>query len=145
MFAALHEAEQALEYGEIPIGAVVVNNNRIIGRGFNRQESFKDPTAHAEMIAISAAANTLKNKNLSGCDIYVSIEPCTMCAGAIVLSKINALYFGAFEPKTGACGSVFNYIEDSKNNHSVKVYSGIYATESEKLIKHFFTNKREIN
>lgn len=143
MFAALQEAENALENEEVPIGAVVVFENKIIGRGFNQTETLKDPTAHAEMIAITAAANFLKDKFLDKCDLYVTVEPCVMCTGAILISRIKNLYFGAFEPKFGACGSVFNLIESGHYNHKPKVYSGIYSAEAEGLMKSYFKSKRK--
>ena len=143
MFAALQEAEYALEKEEVPIGAVVVFENKIIGRGHNQTETLKDPTAHAEMIAITAASNFVKRKFLDECDLYVTVEPCIMCAGAIILSRIKNLYFGAFEPKFGACGSVHNLVENNSYNHEPKVYSGIYSNEAESLLKSYFKSKRK--
>lgn len=142
MYAALAEAEKALAHDEIPIGAVVVKSDKIIGKGFNQVQLLKDPTAHAEMLAITAAANHLQSGNLSGCELYVSLEPCSMCAGAIINAKISKLFFSAFEPKYGACGSVFNLVESNLLNHKVEVYSGIYEEESKKLLKDFFENLR---
>jgi len=144
MFSALTEAEKALELDEIPVGAVVVHSNRIIGRAYNQVELLKDPTAHAEMIAITSASNHLKTKFLDDCDIYVTIEPCVMCAGAILLSRFRNVYFGTFEPKFGAAGSLYNLLEDSKYNHTLKVFSGIYAEESKNLIQNYFRKKRNI-
>lgn len=143
MFAALAEAEKALENDDVPIGAVVVHDNKIIGRGFNQTELLKDPTAHAEMIAITAASNHLQKKFLDECDLYVTVEPCAMCAGAIMLSRIKNLYFAAFEPKFGACGSVFNLPGQGKYNHKVNVFSGIYETESKSLLETFFRKIRK--
>ncbi|MGD8781001.1 MAG: nucleoside deaminase [Ignavibacteria bacterium] len=143
MFAALQEAEQALEKEEVPIGAIVVFENKIIGRGFNQTETLKDPTAHAEMIAITAASNYLKTKFLENCDLYVTAEPCIMCAGAILLSRIKNLYFGVFEPKFGACGSIYNLVENNKYNHKPNVYSGIYSAEAENLLRSYFNSKRK--
>lgn len=145
MFSALQEAEKALEHDEVPIGAVIVHNNRIIGRGFNQTERLNDPTAHAEMIAITAAANYLKSKVLEECDLYITVEPCVMCAGAILLSKIRSIYFGTFEPKFGACGSLFNIIESGKYNHKPNQYSGIYSDESKSLLENYFRKKRSNN
>lgn len=142
MYAALEEAEKALDKNEVPIGAVVVYNNRIIGRGFNQVELLKDTTAHAEMLAITAASNHLQTKYLTECDLYVTVEPCIMCSGAIMLSRLRSVYFGAFEPKFGAVGSLFNLIEQNKYNHNVKVFSGVYSQESQSLLKSFFDNKR---
>ena len=142
MFAALQEAEKALEINEVPIGAVVVYKNKIIGRGFNQTEMLKDSTAHAEMLAITAAENHLQSKFLDECDLYVTVEPCVMCTGAVLLSRIRSLYFGTFEPKFGACGSLFNIVDSKKYNHKVNVYSGIYAEESKNLLEQFFKLKR---
>ena len=140
MFAALQEAENALEENEVPVGAVVVKENKIIGRGYNQVERLKDATAHAEMIAITAAANHLGNWRLNECSIYVTLEPCIMCTGALLASRIKELFFSTFDPKFGACGSVYNLAEDGKTNHKIKVYSGIYAEESKKLLEEFFNN-----
>jgi len=118
MFAALQEAEKALEENEVPIGAVVVKDNRIIGRGYNQVERLKDATAHAEMIALTAAANHISNWRLSECSIYVTLEPCIMCTGALLASRIKELYFSIFDSKSGACGSIYNLAEDGKTNHS---------------------------
>ena len=145
MFAALQEAEQALEENEIPIGAVVVKNNKIIGRGYNQVEMLKDATAHAEMIALTAAANNLGNWRLNECSIYVTLEPCIMCTGALLSSRINELFFSTFDTKFGACGSIYNLAEDGKTNHKIKVYSGIYAEESKKLLQDFFFNLKNEN
>ena len=142
MFAALQEAENAFELGEVPIGAVVVHQNKIIGRGFNQIEMLKDSTAHAEMLAITAASNHLQNKFLDECDLYVTVEPCVMCSGAILLARIKNLYFGTYEPKFGACGSLFNIIESGKYNHKPNVYADIYSQESKSLMEKFFIQKR---
>jgi tRNA(adenine34) deaminase len=138
MFAALQEAEKAFEEKEVPVGAVIVKKNRIIGRGYNQVEKLKDATAHAEMIALTAAANHLGNWRLNECSIYVTLEPCIMCTGAMLSSRINELFFSTFDPKFGACGSVYNLAKDGKANHKIKVYSGIYAEESKKLLQDFF-------
>lgn len=145
MYAALQEAERAFNEKEVPIGAVIVHNDKIIGRGFNQTEKLKDPTAHAEMIAITAAANHLQDWRLNECDLYVTAEPCVMCTGAILLSRIKNIYFGTYEPKFGACGSLFNIIESNKYNHKPNVYSGIYSDESKSLLEKFFLLKRTSN
>ena len=145
MFAALQEAEKAFEEKEVPVGAVVVKKNRIIGRGYNQVEKLKDATAHAEMIALTASANHLGNWRLNECSIYVTLEPCIMCTGAMLSSRINELFFSTFDPKFGACGSVYNLAEDGKTNHKIKVYSGIYAEESKKLLQDFFFKKKNEN
>ncbi len=143
MFAALQEAELALEKDEIPIGAIVVQKNKIIGRGYNQVETLKDTTAHAEMLAITAASNHLQTKYLTECDLYITLEPCMMCCGAILLSRINNLFFAASEPKFGSAGSIYNLLENNKYNHKVNVYSGIYEKESQELMKRFFVAKRK--
>jgi tRNA(adenine34) deaminase len=142
MFAALQEAEAAYEDNEVPVGAVIVHQNRIIGRGYNQIEKLKDPTAHAEMIALTAASSNLNNWRLSECDIYVTLEPCVMCTGALLHSRIKNLYFSAFDPKFGACGSVYNIAEEGKYNHKLNVFSGIYDNESRDILKKFFGNIR---
>jgi len=142
MFAALQEAELAFESEEVPIGAVVVYENRIIGRGHNQTQLLNDATAHAEIIAITAASNNLKSKILDKCEIYITVEPCMMCSGAILLSRLNKVYFAAFEPKLGAAGSIYNLLENNKYNHKIDVFSGIYADESKHLMQSFFLKKR---
>lgn len=142
MFSALQEAEKAYLNEEVPIGAIVVFENRIIGRGHNQIEMLKDSTAHAEMLAITAASNHLQSKLLEECEIYVTVEPCVMCAGAILLSRLKRIYFGTFEPKFGACGSLFNIIESGKYNHKPEIFSGIYSDESKNLLENFFIKKR---
>ena len=142
MYAALQEAERAFEEDEVPVGAVVVHKNKIIGRGYNQVEKLNDATAHAEMIALTSASNHLKNWRLNECSIYVSLEPCIMCTGAMLSSRIENLYYAASDSKFGACGSVHNLAENSKTNHTIKVFSGILAKESEDLLKSFFAKKR---
>ena len=142
MFAALQEAELALEEGEVPVGAVIVHKDRIIGRGRNQVELLKDPTAHAEIIALSAAGNYLKDWRMNECDIFVTLEPCIMCTGALLAARINTLYFAAYDPKYGACGSLYNLAEEGKYNHKIKIFSGIYSSESAQLLKSFFGNIR---
>ena len=145
MYAALQEAEKALEEKEVPIGAVVTHKDRIIGRGRNQVETLNDPTAHAEMIAITAAAAHLQSWRLNECAIYVTLEPCIMCTGALLASRMDTLYFSSFDPKFGACGSLYNLAEQGKYNHKLKVYSGIYSLESEQLLKQFFGKMRKIS
>jgi len=142
MYAALQDAEIALAENEVPVGAVVVKEDKIIGRGYNQVERLKDATAHAEMIALTAASNHLQNWRLEGCSIFVTLEPCTMCTGAMLASRIDELYFATYDPKFGACGSLYNLAEDAKTNHKIKIYSGIYAEESKKLVKQFFAQLR---
>ena len=143
MYAALQEAEQAFEEEEVPVGAIVVHNGRIIGKGRNQVELLKDPTAHAEIIALSAAGNYLKDWRLNECDMYVTLEPCVMCTGALLASRINNLYFATYDPKYGACGSIYNLAEEGKYNHKINIISGIYSNESSQLMKNFFGNMRK--
>ena len=142
MKEALKEAEKAAAMGEVPIGAVVVKDGIIIGRGHNKTETAKDPTAHAEMEAIRAASAALGGWRLLGCDMYVTAEPCSMCAGAIVWSRIENLYIGTMDPKAGACGSVFNIVQEDKLNHQVNVTTGILQEECSRLLKDFFRSLR---
>ena len=142
MREALKEAERAFEEDEVPVGAIVVHQGKIIARGHNQIECLKDPTAHAEMLALTSATNYLGTKLLSGASLYVTIEPCSMCTGALVLSRIKNLYFGAKDPKTGACGSVINIANHKKLNHRLKISRGILAKECGSLLKEFFKKKR---
>jgi len=143
MQEALKEARKAFQEDEVPVGAVIVYDNQIIARGYNQVERLKDPTAHAEMIAITSAANYLGTKWLNQASLYVTIEPCSMCAGAMVLARIKNLYFGARDPKTGASGSVINIVNHKKLNHRVKVTKGILRAECGSLLKDFFRKKRK--
>ncbi len=138
MYSALQEAEKAFEENEVPVGAVVVKNGRIIGRGYNQVEKLKDATAHAEMIAITSAANHIQDWRLTGCSIFVTLEPCIMCTGALLSSRISELYFASFDPKFGACGSIYNLAQEAKATHKIKVYSGLMDNESKQLLKKFF-------
>ena len=145
MYEALKEAKKALLKDDVPIGAVIVNCGKIIGRGYNQVEMLKDPTAHAEMIAITAASNYMSEKWLLNSTLYVTIEPCSMCAGAFVLSRIKRLVYGSKDPKSGACGTVVNIINNNKLNHRIKVKSGILEKECSFLLKKFFKKKRASN
>jgi tRNA(adenine34) deaminase len=142
MFASLQEAEKALEEDEVPVGAVVVKDNLIIGRGYNQVEKLKDATAHAEMIALTAASSHLGNWRLNECEIYVTLEPCVMCTGALLAARIKRLYFSSFDPKFGACGSLYNLAEQGLYNHRIEVISGIYSEESRGLLTQFFNKLR---
>ena len=142
MREALKEAVNAFDEDEVPVGAVIVYQGKIIARGHNQIERLKDPTAHAEIIAITSAANYLGTKWLNQASLYVTIEPCSMCAGALVLARIKNLYFGAADPKTGACGSVVNIANHKKLNHRIKVTKGILREECASLLKEFFRKKR---
>jgi tRNA(adenine34) deaminase len=142
---ALREAERAYEEDEVPVGAVIVREGLIIGKGHNQNEQLKDPTAHAEMIAITAAANALQDKRLTGCTLYVTLEPCPMCAGAIVLARMPVVVFGAYDPKAGACGTLYNIPEDRRLNHSVHLIPGVLDDKSSALLKAFFGAARAMN
>lgn len=144
MKQALREAEKALERDEVPVGAVVVHAGKIIGRGHNQIERLQDPTAHAEMIALTAATNHLRSRRLEACTLYVTLEPCPMCAGAIVLSRIPTLVFAAFDPKAGACGTLYNIVNDKRLNHTLHVVSGVCDRESQELLKAFFGRVRTV-
>lgn len=144
MKQALVEAQRAYEADEVPVGAVVVHEGKIIGKGHNQIEVLQDPTAHAEMIAITAAANHLESRRLEKCTLYVTLEPCAMCAGAIIQARIPTLVFGAYDPKAGACGTLFNLVEDKRLNHQVHVVGGICDKESEELLKGFFGRVRTL-
>ena len=143
MQVALREARIALKKKEVPVGAVVVYQGKIIGRGHNQTESLNDPTAHAEILAIGAAANYLNSWRLPEADLYVTLEPCSMCAGAIVLSRIKKLIFGAYDPKNGACGSLYNLVQDKRFNHQVELVSEILKDECTELLQAFFKELRE--
>ncbi len=142
MKSALREAEIALEEGEVPVGAVVVRGDQIVGRGHNMVERLQDPTAHAELIAITAAAATVGSKHLDGCTLYVTLEPCPMCAGAIVWSRLERLVFGAFDPKAGAASTLYNIPQDDRLNHRVETISGVEAEPAEALLREFFRRLR---
>jgi len=143
MLEALKEAEQALSIGEVPIGAVIEKDGIIIGRGHNMTETAKDPTAHAEMLAIREAAQKLGGWRLLGCRMYVTTEPCSMCAGAMVLARIQKVYIGTLDPKTGACGSLMNILQDERLNHNVQIETGIMQQQCEKIMKSFFQKLRK--
>lgn len=142
MSQALTLAKTAYKEGEVPVGAIVVKENRIIGKGYNQTEMLNDPTAHAEIIAVSSACATLKNKYLTDCTLYVTLEPCHMCAGALVWAKISQVVFGAMDQKAGACGSLFNIASNKKLNSTAEVIQGIMEDECSKLLKDFFKEKR---
>ncbi|MDP1852921.1 MAG: tRNA adenosine(34) deaminase TadA [Candidatus Omnitrophota bacterium] len=143
MSEAIKEAIKASEEDEVPVGCVIVRDGKIIARAHNQVERLKDPTAHAEMIAITSAANFLGSKWLSEASLYVTIEPCSMCAGALVLSRIKEVVYGAPDPKAGACGSIINIANDKKLNHRIKVKSGILEDKCGSLLSEFFKKKRK--
>ena len=139
---AFNEAEKALELGETPVGAVIVKEGKIIGRGGNRVETYKDPTAHAEIIAIGAASEETAYARLIDSTMYVTLEPCPMCAGAIVLARIPQLFYGVSDPKMGACGSVYDICRDKCLNHQVEVISGVMEHECSSILREFFISVR---
>ncbi len=143
MDAALRQAERALGCQEVPVGAVVTRGGQIIGRGHNQVEMLSDPTAHAEMIAITAACETLQVKSLTGCCLYVTLEPCPMCAGAIVLARLDRLVFGALDEKSGSASTLYNIVQDARLNHRVEVVSGLEAVRSAQLLQAFFSRRRD--
>lgn len=143
MSRALLQAQRALAHKEVPVGAIIVHNNKIIARGYNQRETKQDPLAHAEHTAIAKAAKKLKTWRLTDCTLYVTLEPCTMCAGAIVLSRIPRVVFGCFDHKAGACGSISNVLADPKLNHRPEIVSGILEKECSQILKDFFKNIRK--
>ena len=142
MNAALEAAKKAWENGEVPIGAVLVKNNKIISTGQNSPITSNDPTAHAEIIALREGGKKLKNYRLIDTTLYVTIEPCTMCMGAIIHARVKKLVFGTFDPRAGAAGSLFDFTIGNKFNHNVEVKSGILESECRELIQDFFREKR---
>jgi tRNA(adenine34) deaminase len=145
MKQAFGEAEKAYEKKEVPVGAVLVFQNKIIGRGFNLSETLQDPTAHAEMMAITAGSEYLNSKRLLDTALYVTLEPCAMCAGAIVLARIPVLVYGSSDPKAGACGSLYNIVQDQRLNHQVEVVNGILENKCSLILSEFFKKLRETN
>ncbi|MBW8034679.1 MAG: nucleoside deaminase [Planctomycetes bacterium] len=139
---AMEEAEIAEENGDVPIGAIITYENSIIARAHNQREQLNDPTAHAEIIALTQAAAYLGTWRLHGCSIYVTLEPCPMCAGALVLARIDRLVYGCNDPKTGSCGSLYNIVEDDRLNHMVPTRSGVMAEECSSQLSAFFQKKR---
>ena len=142
MSEALKQAQKAFDLDEVAIGAIIVHKRNIIARAHNQTRLLKDPTAHAEMIALTQAANFLKSERLLNCTLYVTIEPCPMCAGAMVLARIKRLVFGAADPKAGACGSVMDILGTRKLNHRISLTKGVLAEECASLISKFFQKQR---
>ncbi|NBC00581.1 MAG: tRNA-specific adenosine deaminase [Bacteroidetes bacterium] len=142
MKKALREAERAYRMGEVPVGAVVVQDGVLVGRGHNQVEQLNDPTAHAEMIAITAACDTLGRKQLADCTLYVTLEPCPMCAGAIVWARLARLVFGAFDEKAGAASTLYNIPRDQRLNHQVAIVSGVEEEAAAALLQDFFRERR---
>ena len=142
MYSALEQARRAFELDEVPIGAVVVHQDEIIGEGYNQRETLSDPTAHAEMIAITQAAQALGDWRLSGCTLYVTLEPCPMCAGAIVQARMPRVIFGTTDPKAGACTTLYQITDDPRLNHRCVVLGGVLQDECKKLLQDFFSQQR---
>lgn len=145
MRLAISEAKAAFEKGEVPVGAVIVFENNVIGRGHNLVESMRDATAHAEMVALSAAFSHFGDWRLEQCHLFCTLEPCSMCAGAAVLSRIESITFGASDPKFGGCGSIFSIPTEQRLNHRIKVTSGLCEDEIASLMKLFFRQARQKN
>ena len=143
MKLAFREAEKAYEQNEVPIGAVVVQNGQIIGRGHNQCESLNDPTAHAEIIAITSAANTIKNWRLIDCSLYVTKEPCPMCAGALINARFKFIGFGMYDEQEGCCGSLYQICRDPRFKHQLTVKGGILEAHCNVLFQEFFKQKRK--
>jgi len=143
MRLALNEAYKAYSTYEVPVGAVIVNDGKIIGTGYNQRETLKDPTAHAEIIAIKEASKRLGGWRLLNSTMYVTLEPCPMCAGAIINSRVSRIVIGAMDPKRGCCGSVMNLLNNPNFNHQVEITYGVLEEECSKLIKDFFKKIRE--
>jgi len=143
MAFAMQQAEKAFENDEVPIGAVIVKDQQIIGRGYNQREALNDPTAHAEILAITAAANTIQDWRLEDCYLYVTKEPCPMCAGAIVMARFKMVVFGCYDEEEGCCGSLYQLCGDPRFGHKTAVKGGVMEDESLDLIKQFFQSKRD--
>jgi tRNA(adenine34) deaminase len=142
MDLAINEAQKALEKGEVPIGAIIVLENKVIAAAYNNRESANNPVGHAELLAIEKASQELKRWRLTGCTLYVTLEPCVMCAGAIVLSRLDRVVFGTVDPKAGAVKSLYQILEDSRLNHRPEVVGGVRKDVCSKLLKDFFVQKR---
>jgi tRNA(adenine34) deaminase len=142
MRLAIDAAFVAAENGDVPIGAVIVHENRVIAKAWNQREQLKDPTAHAEIIALTQAAAFLQSWRLHGGTIYVTLEPCPMCAGALVLARLDRLVYGCLDPKTGACGSLYDIVRDGRLNHRLAVTSGVLAADCSRLLQDFFQERR---
>jgi len=140
---AIREAERALEIGEVPVGCVIIRRGEIIGKAHNQREVLQDPTAHAEILAITQAAAHLQSWRLEDAKLFVTLEPCPMCAGAIILARIPEVYFGAHDPKAGACGTLMNLLEDPRFNHQPAVFPGLLAEECGVLLSRFFRRVRQ--
>lgn len=145
MRMAIDQAYIAEENGDVPIGTVIVYENRVIAKAHNQRQLLNDPTAHAEMIALTQASEAVGNWRLHGCTIYVTLEPCPMCAGALVLARVDRLVFGTEDPKTGACGSLYNIVQDGRLNHRLEVVSGVLQEDCKFQLQAFFQRRRNEN
>ncbi len=145
MKVAIEQAKIAEENGDVPIGAVIVHNDTVIAKAYNQREQLQDPTAHAEIIALTQAAAALETWRLNGCTMYVTLEPCPMCAGALVLARIDRIVYGCDDPKTGAIKSLYNIVQDNRLNHRVEVTCGILADEYSRILQEFFEKRRTEN
>jgi tRNA(adenine34) deaminase len=145
MREAIKAAQIAKENGDVPIGAVIVYENQVIGRAYNQREQLQDPTAHAEIIALTQAASAKESWRLNGCTMYVTLEPCPMCAGALVLSRMVRLVYGCDDPKAGACRSLYNIVTDGRLNHRLEVTSGILEEQCREQLQQFFARRRQEN
>ena len=143
MRQALREARKAYQKEEVPVGAVIVQGGEIVSRGHNQKEKGQDPTLHAEIIALKKAAKMLSSWRLAECTMYVTLEPCLMCAGALLQTRIKELVFGAYDNKAGACGSLYNILQDQRMNHNVEITSNVLPEESKNLLQSFFKELRE--
>ncbi|HCK40273.1 MAG: tRNA-specific adenosine deaminase [Planctomycetaceae bacterium] len=144
MAMALAQAEEARSEDEVPVGAVVVRDGVLVGAAHNQREKLRDPTAHAEMIAITQAAMALESWRLEGCSLYVTLEPCPMCAGAILQARVSHIVFGAMDPKAGAVRSLYNLLDDDRMNHQTEITSGVMKMQCGKILSEFFTEKRRL-
>lgn len=145
MQEAISIASRAVRFGEVPVGCVIVHGGRIVARAHNRRETRRDPTAHAEMIALRLAARRLGRWRLEGTKVYATLEPCAMCAGALVLARIDRLVYGADDPRAGACGSVFDIVREPRLNHRIEVMRGVLQDECQSVLKEFFDGRRKEN
>ena len=144
MQEVLELARKSLAAEDVPVGALVVYQDRVIGRGFNQREKLQDPTAHAEMLALTAAAEYIGHWRLEDCTLYATLEPCAMCAGALVQARVRRLVYGASDPKAGACGTLYEITQDSRLNHQVETVAGVLAEPCAELLQAFFRRRREL-
>jgi tRNA(adenine34) deaminase len=142
MQIAIRQALIAEENGDVPIGCVIVHSGKIIAKAYNQREQLKDPTAHAEIIALTQASEYLQSWRLHGCTIYVTLEPCPMCAGALVLARMDRLVYGCSDPKTGSCGSIYNIVQDTRLNHRLDVTAGVMENDCAAMMSDFFRRRR---